>query len=68
MDKLQRMKELVETLNEWARLYYEEDAPVVSDAEYDKLYDELRTLENEEGFSLKNSPTHRVGGAPQKEV
>lgn len=66
MDKLQKMKELVETLNDWARRYYEEDAPVVSDAEYDKLYDELRALENEEGFSLPNSPTHRVGGAPQK--
>jgi len=65
MDKLARMKELVSTLNEWARLYYEEDAPVVSDAEYDKLYDELRTLESEEGYSLKNSPTHRVGGAPK---
>lgn len=66
MDKLARMKELVDTLNEWARLYYEEDAPVVADAEYDKLYDELRTLEAEEGYSLKNSPTKRVGGAPQK--
>jgi len=66
MDKLERMKQLAETLNEWARLYYEQDAPVVSDAEYDKLYDELRSLEIEEGFSLKNSPTHRVGGAPQK--
>ena len=66
MDKLQRMKELVDTLNEWARLYYEEDAPVVSDAEYDKLYDELRDIESEEGFSLPNSPTHRVGGAPKK--
>lgn len=65
MDKLARMKELVNTLNEWARLYYEEDAPVVSDAEYDRLYDELRTLETEEGYSLKNSPTHRVGGAPK---
>ena len=65
MDKLARMKELVATLNEWARLYYEEDAPVVSDAEYDKLYDELRKLESEEGYSLKNSPTHRVGGAPK---
>lgn len=65
MDKLSRMKELIGTLNEWARLYYEEDAPVVSDAEYDKLYDELRTLEAEEGYSLKNSPTHRVGGAPK---
>jgi len=66
MDKLQRMKELISTLNEWARLYYEEDAPVVSDAEYDKLYDELRSLEQEEGYSLPSSPTHRVGGAPQK--
>ncbi len=66
MDKLERMKQLAETLNEWARLYYEQDAPVVSDAEYDRMYDELRSLEIEEGFSLKNSPTHRVGGAPQK--
>ena len=65
MDKLARMKELVSTLNEWARLYYEEDAPVVADAEYDRLYDELRALEAEEGYSLPNSPTHRVGGAPK---
>lgn len=65
MDKLARMKELVQTLNEWARLYYEEDAPVVADAEYDRLYDELKRLESEEGYSLKNSPTHRVGGAPK---
>ncbi len=66
MDNLSRMKELVSTLNEWARLYYEQDAPVVSDAEYDALYDELKRLEESEGYSLKNSPTHRVGGAPQK--
>ena len=65
MDKLARMKELVSTLNEWARLYYEEDAPVVADAEYDRLYDELRNLEKEEGYSLPTSPTHRVGGAPK---
>lgn len=65
MDALARMKELIATLNEWARLYYEEDAPVVSDAEYDKLYDELKSLENELGYSLPTSPTHRVGGAPK---
>lgn len=65
MDTLARMKELIATLNEWARLYYEEDAPVVSDAEYDKLYDELKALENELGYSLPTSPTHRVGGAPK---
>ena len=61
-----RMKELVEKLNKYAALYYEQDAPEISDAEYDALYDELRALEESEGYSLKNSPTHRVGGAPQK--
>lgn len=66
MDNFSRMKELVELLNKYAALYYEQDAPVVSDAEYDALYDELRRLEESEGYSLKNSPTHRVGGAPQK--
>ncbi len=66
MDNLTRMKELVAQLNVWAKQYYEEDAPSVSDAEYDKLYDELRKLEASEGYSLKNSPTHRVGGAPQR--
>ena len=54
------------TTKRTAKLYYEEDAPTVSDAEYDALYDELRALEESEGYSLKNSPTHRVGGAPQK--
>lgn len=66
MKPYDRMKELVELLNKYAALYYEEDAPAVSDAEYDALYDELRALEESEGYSLKNSPTHRVGGAPQK--
>ncbi len=66
MDNYARMKELVELLNRYAKLYYEEDAPTVSDAEYDALYDELLALEKSEGYSLKNSPTHRVGGAPQK--
>ena len=66
MDNYSRMKELVDLLNKYAALYYEQDAPVVSDAEYDALYDELRRLEESEGYSLKNSPTHRVGGAPQK--
>lgn len=65
MDKLARMKELVNTLNEWARLYYEEDAPVVSDAEYDRLYDELRALEKEEGYSLKNVPRTEWAAHPK---
>ena len=66
MTAYEKMKELVEKLNRYAKLYYEEDAPTISDAEYDALYDELRALEESEGYSLKNSPTHRVGGAPQK--
>ena len=66
MTAYDRMKELVDKLNRYAALYYEEDAPVVSDAEYDALYDELLALEKSEGYTLKNSPTHRVGGAPQK--
>ena len=66
MTAYEKMKELVEKLNRYAKLYYEEDAPTVSDAEYDALYDELRALEESEGYSLKNSPTHKVGGAPQK--
>ena len=65
MKPYDRMKELVEKLNRYAALYYEEDAPVISDAEYDAMYDELRALEESEGYTLKNSPTHRVGGAPQ---
>jgi len=61
-----RMRELVDQLNEWARLYYEEDAPVVSDVEYDRLYDELKQLEKDLGYKFDDSPTKKVGGAPQK--
>lgn len=60
----ERIKELTEILNKYAEEYYENDSPSVSDAVYDSLYDELRNLEETEGFSLKNSPTHRVGGMP----
>lgn len=60
------MKELVELLNKYAQEYYEYDNPTVSDAEYDTLYDELVTLEREQGTILPNSPTHRIGGNPIK--
>lgn len=60
------MREMVDLLNRYAREYYEQDDPTVSDAEYDKLYYELKDLEESTGVILPNSPTHRVGGAPQK--
>lgn len=64
-DKLGRMKELVDVLNRNITLYYDENTTVISDAEFDALYDELRRLEDEEGYSLKDSPTKRVGVTPQ---
>ncbi len=60
----EKMRALVDTLNGYARAYYELDAPKVSDAEYDALYDELTRLEEETGIRLDDSPTRRVGGAP----
>ena len=63
---MDRQRELVDILNRYAAAYYEQDAPLVSDAEYDKLYDELLKLEAESGVILPDSPTLRVGGAPLK--
>ena len=63
---MDRQKELVSILNRYAAAYYEQDAPLVSDAEYDRLYDELLKLESESGVVLPDSPTLRVGGAPLK--
>jgi len=60
----ERQKELVRLLNRYAAAYYEQDAPLISDAEYDVLYDELLSLEKESGEVLPDSPTLRVGGAP----
>ncbi len=64
MDKRDRIKELVDTLNQLSYYYYTLDNPKVSDKEYDALYDELLRLESETGFILPDSPTQRVGGAP----
>ncbi len=63
---MDRQTELVQILNRYAAAYYEQDAPLVSDAEYDALYDELQKLEAESGVVTPDSPTLRVGGAPQK--
>jgi len=60
----QRMRALVDQLNKYASAYYEQDAPIVADVQYDKLYDELEALEHQLGTVLPDSPTLRVGGAP----
>ena len=64
MEKISRMKELVEIINDLNYHYYTLDNPKVSDAEYDKFYDELIKLEKETNEVLQNSPTVRVGGEP----
>lgn len=63
---MSRMRELIDTLNQWAYEYYVLDNPSVSDREYDKLYDELVELERITGIVEADSPTRRVGGEPVK--
>ena len=60
-DKLLLMKEKIRLLNEANKAYYQEDREIMSNYEYDKLYDELKKLEEETGIVLSNSPTIRVG-------
>jgi len=61
MDKIKRVKELVIECNKYRDEYYNQNNPSVSDKEYDLLFDELKSLENETGFILSNSPTQSVG-------
>jgi len=55
------MKELVRLLNEASKSYYQDNESIMSDMEYDKLYDELTALEKETGIVLSDSPTVKVG-------
>ena len=59
--KQQRIRELTDRLNRCRYEYYNLNAPSLTDAEYDALFDELSTLEKETGFSMTNSPTQTVG-------
>lgn len=59
--KKQRMQELITLLNEAGRAYYQEAKEIMSNLQYDKLYDELLELEKELGMTLANSPTVNVG-------
>ena len=60
-EQLKRMRELSGILTEASRAYYQEDREIMSNFEYDRLYDELAALEQETGTVLSGSPTQRVG-------
>lgn len=64
MDKISKMKELVEKISKASYEYYVLDNPTISDKEWDALYDQLKALEAETGVVLDNSPTKKVGGDP----
>ncbi|MEZ3428072.1 MAG: NAD-dependent DNA ligase LigA [Lachnospiraceae bacterium] len=59
--KMERMKELVAQLNAASKAYYAEDREIMSNFDYDRLYDELEQLEKETGVTLSNSPTINIG-------
>lgn len=67
-EKSERIKELVKVLAESAKAYYAEDREIISNFEYDKLYDELVELEKETGMVLANSPTVTVGYEAMEEL
>ena len=61
MDKIKRIKELAEQLNQYRDSYYNNSVSEISDYEYDNLFDELKKLEEETGIIMSNSPIHTVG-------
>lgn len=61
MDKLKRIKELTQQLNQYRDSYYNNSVSEISDHEYDDLFDELKRLEEETNIVMANSPTHTVG-------
>lgn len=66
--KFSEIQELVSTLNRHRHAYYNLNTPLVSDAEYDRLFDKLKELEEQTGFILTNSPTQTVGYYPVSEL
>lgn len=62
MDKINRIKELIELLNRACYAYYQENNPFITDKQYDAYYDELEFLEKETGIIMANSPTQKVQG------
>lgn len=61
MNKIERIKELVKKLDEYRDSYYNKNISIISDKEYDRLFDELKAFEQDTGYILANSPTQEVG-------
>jgi len=61
MNKIEKIKELTKKLNAASEAYYKNDIEIMSNFEYDRLYDELVELENKTGITLNDSPTVKVG-------
>lgn len=68
IDKIERIKELTELLNKAADAYYNTGSAIMEDREYDSLLEELRSLEQETGFVMMASPTHKVGYEVKSEL
>ena len=68
MEKIHRIKELVELLNHYRNEYYNNQNSEISDFEYDTLFDELSNLELETGFVMATSPTQTVGYEVKSEL
>lgn len=62
MNKIETIKNLTAKLLQYCDEYYNLDSPTISDTEYDKKFDELKSLEDQTGFWLANSPTRKVQG------
>lgn len=68
MNTADKINELVQTLNRHRHAYYNLNAPEISDAEYDRMYEQLESLEDEAGIIYSNSPTQTVGYPPVSEL
>ena len=63
-DNILKIKKLVDELNIYRNAYYNESKSIITDYQYDTMFDELKKLEDETGFILSNSPTQSVGYEP----
>jgi len=62
MEKIQRIQSLVKQLSIASKAYYADDSPIMTDKNYDQLYDELQSLEQQTGYIISSSPTQKVQG------